>query len=822
MKKILLSLLAFMATVAVNAEQVSKHQALQKAQQFMPGKQFGEARNYARSGGSTAGEPFYVFNAEGNQGFVIVSGDDRTTEILGYSKTGSLDLNRLPENLKGWLDGYARQIEALGTSTQPVQRAKTRGADSWAAIAPIIQTQWNQYYPYNKMCPDKNGYDWGDEGFDTEHLMTDDQVLYHCVTGCVATAMAQVIYYWRCLDDCQVLPMYTTATKSWKMNELQQTTFKWDKMKATYDGKETDESADAVAELMRYCGQAVNMDYNLGASEAALSPYHLAEYFGFRKNAKQVMRYNYSEKDWERMIYKELSAEDGPRPVIYSGRSNSGGHQFIVDGYDGNGLFHMNWGWGGMSDGYYVLSLANSDELGAGGGTSKDGYSLNQNAIIGLMPDDGKDEMPQFHAGFYQNLEQDVFFRGSASEDFTDVSLPGSVCFRFNDPYIPAGTFSCTFKLGWGLYQNGSLLKELGVTESITSWNYWYEYHETPFSFGGGLADGHYQFRLLYKLDGSSDWQLCENQGLVFVDAEILDNKLTLRRSSESEYTSGVIIDEVTFSSTDFEVGKPVEATVKLTNHGDSFQELICFWVGDKRVTLVCGSVESGKTGTVKLHFTPTESGNTTFCITTDGTKTEDNIVWSEEVTVSESKPQNLSATATTPGLRNHVLIGTTLRINANITNEGTNTYENSIILEVYKNMNEIDWSSGTISLSGPLVLTKSVMATILPGEAKEVNFEVKDLDLDGVYFYDIYYVSAGVHEELLIDPAIDTYFSLTEAKEGDVTIDGEVDDDDVAAIVQLIMTGQYDEKADLNGDKNVDAADLVLLLKIINEQKNE
>ena len=89
-----------MAMVAVNAEQVSKHQALLKAQQFMPGKQFGEARSFARSAGSTESEPFYVFNAEGNQGFVIVSGDDRTTEILGYSKTGSLDLNRLPENLK--------------------------------------------------------------------------------------------------------------------------------------------------------------------------------------------------------------------------------------------------------------------------------------------------------------------------------------------------------------------------------------------------------------------------------------------------------------------------------------------------------------------------------------------------------------------------------------------------------------------------------------------------------------------------------------------------------------------------------------------------
>ena len=185
MKKILLTLLAFMATVAVNAEQISKQQALQKAQQFMPGKQFGEARSSARSAGSSEEEPFYVFNADGNQGFVIVSGDDRTTEILGYSTTGTFDMEKMPDNLKWWLDSYARQIEALGNSAKPAQKANTRGAASRKAIAPLIKTQWNQYYPYNWMCPDRNGKDWRDPGFDTDHLMTDDQVYYHSVAGCV-------------------------------------------------------------------------------------------------------------------------------------------------------------------------------------------------------------------------------------------------------------------------------------------------------------------------------------------------------------------------------------------------------------------------------------------------------------------------------------------------------------------------------------------------------------------------------------------------------------------------------------------------------------
>ena len=819
--KILLSLLAFMATMAVNAEQVSKHQALQKAKQFMPGKQFGEARSFARSGNLSEREPFYVFNAEGNQGFVIVSGDDRTTEVLGYSTTGSLDQNQLPENLKGWLDGYARQIEALGTSAQPVQRAQTRGADSWTAVNPLIKTQWNQHYPFNKWCPDKNGKDWRDEGFDTEHLMTNDQELYHCVTGCVATAMAQVIYYWRCIDNCQELPAYITTTESWRMSELPGTTFKWDKMKATYSGKETDESADAVAELMRYCGQAVNMDYNLGASEAELSTYHLAEYFGFRKNARQVKRYNYSVDDWERMIYKELSAEGRPRPVLYSGESNSGDYQFIVDGYDGNGLFHMNWGGGGMNDGYYVLSLANPDEQGAGGGTSMDGYSMNQSAIVGLMPDDGEEEKPQFRAGFYQDLEQEEFFRGSASEDFTDVKIPGRVYSQFSNPYIAPGTYYYTFELGWGLYQNGVRKKVLGVTDPILSGNNYTEDHETPFSFGSGLADGNYQFRLLYRLDGSADWQLCDNHWLVFVDAEISGNKLTLKLSSESEYTSHVTINAVTFSPSALEVGKPVEATVSLKNGGNSFQELICLWDGDKRATVVCGSVESGKTGTVKLHFTPSESGETTFSISTDAPDklSEANVVWSKDVSVSAPKSQSLSGTMVIDKFDGEkgILYGTTLNMTVNVKNEGTNTYDNAIVLHLFKGVpGEAD--------ENPFK-SKYVMVNIEPGKTKPVVLTIPGLNLDDKYYFKVSYSSSGGNVTLNL-PWTQVAFSLKKEPSGDASGNGSVGPEDITAVVQYILKGDFEgfnfEDADLNHDGKVDATDLVRLIKIINEQKNE
>jgi hypothetical protein len=567
-------------------------------------------------------------------------------------------------------------------------------------------------------------------------------------------------------------------------------------MKTVYTSGEIGEAADAVAELMRYCGQAVSMDYGTDGSAAGISPYIMARYFGFGKNARQVVRSLYSSSVWENMIYKEVSEE---RPVLYGGSSLSDGylfgHQFIVDGYDGNGLFHMNWGWGGKSDGYYVLSLANPDEVGAGGGTSADGYSAEQHAIIGLMPDDGEPEKPLFYAGFYQDLEQDVFTREAASEDFTDVVIPGYVFFEYNDPNIPADQYTCTFRAAWGLYQYGNLLKVLGATDPITTGNNNVEDNRTSFSFGSDLTDGKYQLRPIYQLDGSSDWQLCEmHPGIVFVDAVISGNKLTLRESSENEYTSNITINEVIYTPSELEVGKPVEVTVNLTNKGDSFQELLFLSCGDEQ-TVVCGSVEAGKTGDVMLHFTPTKAGTMTLEISTDYEAKD--VVWSRAVTVEAAKPQSLSGKMIIDNFDKDkmILSGTTLKVTAQVTNKGVNDYENVIELDLYKNT---DPSSDTYG--GPFVKSKSVMATIPVGETREVNFVIKDLNPDDEYFFYIYYSSAGGTKRLLTGYP----FTLTE---GTVNI---------SSLVQLIMSGQYDEKADLNNDNKVDAADLVLLINMV------
>ena len=242
MRKLLLLIIASLATLTMNAGEVTEQQALQKAQQFMKGKKFKQTN--LRRAASTASNAYYVFNVENNGGFVLVSGNDCTDAILGYSYNGNLTMEKLPESIKAWLAYYEESITMLSQQqdAEPMRRA------SKAAIEPLIKTHWSQRAPYNLQCPNDGGE--------------------QCVTGCVATALAQVMYYYKWPRSATgAIPTYTTSTKGIVLNELSPTTFKWDLMRETYGSSETGESAEAVAELMRYCGQINEMDYTKDESE---------------------------------------------------------------------------------------------------------------------------------------------------------------------------------------------------------------------------------------------------------------------------------------------------------------------------------------------------------------------------------------------------------------------------------------------------------------------------------------------------------------------------------------------------------------------------
>ena len=242
MKRISVLILFAIACISAGAQQINEQQALEKAQAFMKGKQFkssNKVRSLSRARSKAADkESMYVFNVENKGGFVIVSGDERTEPILGYSTSGEIDYDNMPDNLRTWLEGYEAQIKAINEN--PKLARKKTGSEK-AAIAPLIQTKWGQGSPYNLLCP------------------VYDEV--RSVTGCVATALAQVMYYHKWPNSSTAIPGYTTTTREIQFEELPATTFEWEKMKLAYEYDDTGESADAVAKLMLYCGQSMGTDY---------------------------------------------------------------------------------------------------------------------------------------------------------------------------------------------------------------------------------------------------------------------------------------------------------------------------------------------------------------------------------------------------------------------------------------------------------------------------------------------------------------------------------------------------------------------------------
>ena len=829
MKKLLFLLLAFMATVAMNAEQVSRQQALQKAKQFMPGKQFGNPKSFARAGSPTDQEPFYIFNAEGKKGFVVVSGDDRTEPILGYSDQGEISVENMPENLKYWLECYEVQMKTLDQAKTAGSRGITRSA-SRAAVAPLIQTKWDQFEPYNLMCPDGSYVDYDETGYNSAN---------RCVTGCVATAMAQVMYYHQWPNSCEAINPYdiyryenvgTEEAPNWQpvidhsFHGLEGTDFKWNDMNLTYSPNATGASADAVAELMRYCGQAVNMDYGLsenGGSSANVSAWDMATNFNYSKNARSVYRMFYTVAEWEDMIYQELA---NSRPVLYGGSSATGGHQFICDGYDGNGLFHFNWGWSGDSDGFFVLSLANPQELGSGGGTNTDGYSYVQDAIIGLMkPAEGEVETPHI----YSLIPDDetwvtTYTRSSAAENFAGVNLSGIIFMEYS--YLGNNEVGPDYALdyAWGLYQDGALVDVYGTASTtLTDGDGNWSQNVATVDLGAGWADGTYMLRQVYRPQGSDTWMPCEmldgycsSLAVSYIKATISGNTLTLSKANEDYLSSDITVNSVSCSPSPIEAGRAVEVTINLTNNGDAFQELICLWLGNKMSTLVCGSVEPGKTGNVKLHFVPKTKGEIPYCITTD--EYGNNIIWEGSITVEAPKPQSLSGTMSIDGFdtKYGVLSGNKLRVRAQVTNNGTNIYDNQIKLYMYKYIEGQE--------THPYYTETSTNTTIQPGETKEVVLTVPDLNYDEKYFFYLYYYSEGSRVKMLVD-GTGRRFSLAPLASGlgDANGNGEVDAKDIKTVADYIMGRDpipfVFANANMNGDTKVDAADLV---KIINMTK--
>lgn len=314
----------------------------------------------------------YVFENKAADGYVLVGADDVAAPLLGYVDAGTFDYEQLPPQLKWWLAEYARQIEYASQCT--AMSASSMQAQSLGpAVAPMIKTKWSQGKPYNDKCPEYQNQ--------------------RTVTGCVATAMAQVMNYWRWPQQGKGKITYTASSiKQTLSMDFSSTVFDWNSMLDTYDNGYSLKNSVAVSTLMKACGYSVMMNYGVNASGAqSMSVANaLVKYFGYNINITYQQRDYYSPSEWYAMVYDEVK---NGRPVLYSGTTLDAGHEFVCDGYDGNGMFHFNWGWGGMSDGYYALDALAPGAQGTGGGTG--GFKFYQDVLIGVS----NESTPQAYAG---------------------------------------------------------------------------------------------------------------------------------------------------------------------------------------------------------------------------------------------------------------------------------------------------------------------------------------------------------------------------------------------------------------------------------------
>lgn len=367
-------ILFFLAVVAATLVSVARPVSEQRARQLVERHFFAPAVCVS----PTEWSELYVFVPASGEGFVVVSADDCARPVLAYSYSAIFSVDGMPAHVADWIDGYRRELAdlvKLGATPAPAVQALWQNpkAGGQQPVEPLMTTTWNQRPLYNLMCP----YDINDSAY--------------CVTGCTATATAQVMKYWN-------HPEVGWGSRAYNTNYgvlsaiFDTTHYRWNLMPNALTSLSDSAEIMAVAELMYHVGVAVNMNYSPSASGAAVNSHGYANYPSAETALKTYFKYSpllysiykeeHSDAEWDNLIASEILAS---RPVLYAGYDPSGGHAFVLDGIDSVGMFHVNWGWGGAYDGYYTTDSLSPGAGGVGGNATYT-FNLNNSAVIGIQP----------------------------------------------------------------------------------------------------------------------------------------------------------------------------------------------------------------------------------------------------------------------------------------------------------------------------------------------------------------------------------------------------------------------------------------------------
>lgn len=718
--RFLLLLACLVAVNALLANPITENRAREIASRFMatqsPTLKLAAGRPTMVITPITHQSAFYVFNdAATDKGFVIVAGDDRLPPVLGYSDSGSFDADDVPPAMQEWLDGYAAQIEAIAAGAAPEVRTANR-----AVIKPMLPVRWGQGLPYNVLLP---------------HITGSSNA--HAYVGCVAVAMAQVMAFWQYPPrPTTTIPSYVSSSgKTYQvtMPSLAPMDFDWDNMHDTYyTNDSTSDACMAVANLMLYSTTSLKSNFGLTSTGAYTRniPQQLITYFGYKNSAHYIYRESFNTQSWEDTIYAELAAG---RPVAYAGNKQSAGHAFVCDGYDGEGRFHINWGWAGKSNGYFLLNLLNPSDEGIGSAAGAYGYVKGQGAAIGLEPGDDGNEGTAAFSFEDLTINSTNTTRSSASSNFS-VTVSGK--------FVNNTNATSQFRQGWGLYNlDGELIDVLFIryTTSALGNGEYVSVSSRPLSFGAGITSGTYRIKPIFSIFPSEDYRPCIGSDVNYIEVTFGGNySCTIKGYGTAGSTTKYSVNSCTTSGT-HNHGKPLTITLNLKNGGTSTNDLVYMFVGGEFTAMGLANIAAGESGDIVFRYTPPTAGTKTitFSLNESGSPT----LFTKSVNINTMPSADLDVSYRILNITdedNRVITANRYSIIADVTNNGTATYDEDFSVRLYRiNNDETNVGTELLNQTQPLYLAA--------GESTSLQFDFDHDLIDGwKYFCYLYYYSNG------------------------------------------------------------------------------
>ena len=415
---------------------------------------------------------FYVFNRGTDGGFVIVSADDRARTVLAYADRGHFDAANMPVNVRSWLDGYSRAIHyAAGLPPRKASlKAKSAKTTTYTPVEPLCWTQWGQDYPYNMSCP----------------VVGEDT----CVTGCAATAAAQVMAYHRWPNQGKGSSSYGWARSAGDTVPLSmdfsQATYDWTLMDSSYNSQSLQSHREEVAKLMYHCGVACEMNYGVSGS-GAYSLYMMRgmiDNFSYDAGVRSLYKDYMGEQAFLDLVNNDLQSG---RPVYFSGRTiKNEGHAFVCDGIDADGLLHINWGWNGYYNAYFQVSALDPEDQGIGGSSGNYAFTEDVAAFSNIRPQatDVKN---------YTILSTLIHF------DTTRIAREDNLVMYVDTFYNPS-LYDWAGTMGLRVYQNDTLVGMYDGSPFSTKSSYLWHQRSAALAFDS-LPEGDYEMVVSVSID---------------------------------------------------------------------------------------------------------------------------------------------------------------------------------------------------------------------------------------------------------------------------------------------------------------------------------